>query len=101
LIYPGKGGRVVASTLILGAVVGFLVAFAVRADAIGVSASVIFGMIGAILGHGSADILGLVREGSLAGWRLAFAGALCIPLLLRSIGLFSRTSPAPERIRPR
>ncbi len=85
----------IITILIVGVIAGFLASLLIRGRA-GVVASIAFGLVGAVVGTILFQVLGIPRQGTLAGgitltyydMLAAFIGAVIVLLLL--IALFGR-----------
>jgi uncharacterized membrane protein YeaQ/YmgE (transglycosylase-associated protein family) len=83
-------------TLIIGGIVGWLASILMGTNAqMGILANVIVGVVGAFLGHATANALGLTTQGALGGWVVAIVGAVVLIALLRALGFFR----PPARVR--
>lgn len=78
-------------TLIVGGVVGWLASIVMKTNAqMGWLANVLVGVVGSLLGSWLAGLIGIAATAGLARLVVAFAGAVLLIFVLRTIGVFQR-----------
>jgi uncharacterized membrane protein YeaQ/YmgE (transglycosylase-associated protein family) len=76
-------------TLVIGGIVGWLASIVMKSNAqMGWIANVLVGIVGSVLGFWLAGLIGLSAAGGIAGFAIAFVGAVVLIGLLRMLGLF-------------
>jgi uncharacterized membrane protein YeaQ/YmgE (transglycosylase-associated protein family) len=76
-------------SVVLGAVVGWLASIVMGTNAqMGWIANVLVGMVGSVLGHWIAGLVGLVRTTSISRFLVALGGAVLLIFILSRFGFF-------------
>ena len=77
-------------TLIVGAVVGWLVSILMKTNAqMGAIANIVVGIVGSSLGFWLAGVFGLSTSGPIVGWIVAVLGAALLIFILKAVGIFA------------
>jgi uncharacterized membrane protein YeaQ/YmgE (transglycosylase-associated protein family) len=75
--------------IIIGGIIGWLASKFMKTDAqMGIIANIIVGIIGSVIGHWGAGVLGLGATGTIGSWILSLVGAVVLIAILRAIGMF-------------
>jgi uncharacterized membrane protein YeaQ/YmgE (transglycosylase-associated protein family) len=74
-------------TLIVGGVIGWVASLIMGSDkSMGVLANILVGIVGSVLGHWAAGMLG-VSVGGPARWLVSLVGAVLLIAIVRALGL--------------
>jgi uncharacterized membrane protein YeaQ/YmgE (transglycosylase-associated protein family) len=75
--------------IIIGGVIGWLASLIMKTNAqMGLLANIIVGVVGSVLGHWGAGVLGIAAFGSAGGFIISLLGAVVLIAILRAVGLF-------------
>ena len=76
-------------SIIVGGVVGWLASLIMKTNAqMGIVANIIVGIVGAVIGHWLAGVLGLATYGAIASLIVSVVGAVILIAILKAVGLF-------------
>jgi len=75
--------------IVVGGVIGWLASLIMKTSAqMGVLANIVVGIVGSILGHFIAGVLGIAAFGALGGFVVSLVGAVVLIAILRALGFF-------------
>jgi len=75
--------------IVVGGVIGWLASLIMKTSAqMGVLANIVVGIVGSILGHFIAGVLGIAAFGSVGRFIISLVGAVVLIAILRALGFF-------------
>jgi uncharacterized membrane protein YeaQ/YmgE (transglycosylase-associated protein family) len=75
--------------IIVGGIIGWLASLIMKTNAqMGVVANIIVGIVGGMLGHFVASLIGIASIGALGSFLISLAGAVLLIVILRAMGFF-------------
>jgi uncharacterized membrane protein YeaQ/YmgE (transglycosylase-associated protein family) len=75
--------------IVVGGIIGWLASLIMKTNAqMGVLANIGVGIVGSILGHFIADLLGIAAFGALGRFVISLVGAVVLIAILRALGFF-------------
>ena len=75
--------------IIVGGIIGWLASLIMKTNAqMGVVANIIVGIVGGMLGHFVARLIGIAAIGALGSFLISLAGAVLLIVILRAMGFF-------------
>jgi len=75
--------------IIEGGIIGWLASLIMKTDMqMGLLANIIVGIVGSVLGHWAAGVLGIAALGSIGSFIISLAGAVLLIVILRALGIF-------------
>jgi uncharacterized membrane protein YeaQ/YmgE (transglycosylase-associated protein family) len=79
-------------SLIIGGIVGWLASIVMKTNAqMGLIANVLVGIVGSLLGHWLAGVLGIAPTGGIMSFVISLIGAIVLILILQALGIFKKT----------
>jgi uncharacterized membrane protein YeaQ/YmgE (transglycosylase-associated protein family) len=77
-------------SLVIGGIVGWLASILMKSNAqMGIIANVVIGVLGGLLGHFLAGMLGISASG-IGRWIVALCGAMLLIAILRGVGIMKK-----------
>lgn len=75
--------------IVIGGLIGWVASILMRTNAqMGLIANVVVGIVGALLGHWLAPMVGIAATSTVASLGISLAGAVLLIVVLRFLGLF-------------
>ena len=75
--------------IIEGGIIGWLASLIMKTDMqMGLLANIIVGIVGSVLGHWLAGVLGIAAFGSIGSFIISLVGAVLLIVILRAVGIF-------------
>jgi uncharacterized membrane protein YeaQ/YmgE (transglycosylase-associated protein family) len=76
--------------LIMGGIVGWLASIVMKSNQqMGIIANVLVGIVGGLLGHFLAGMVGISGSG-IGKWIISLGGAILLIVILRAVGVFKK-----------
>ncbi len=76
--------------LVMGGIVGWLASIVMKSNQqMGIIANVLVGIVGGMLGHFIAGMVGISGHG-IGRWIISLGGAILLIVILRAVGVFKR-----------
>ena len=75
--------------MVIGGIIGWLASIIMKTDMqMGLLANIIVGIVGSVLGHWLAGVLGIAAFGSIGSFIISLVGAVLLIVILRALGIF-------------
>jgi uncharacterized membrane protein YeaQ/YmgE (transglycosylase-associated protein family) len=77
--------------IVVGGIVGWLASILAKTNAqMGIIANVLVGIVGSVLGHWLAGLLGLSSPGLIISLAVSVAGAVLLIVILKAVGILKK-----------
>ena len=76
-------------TIIIGGIIGWLASIVMKTNAqMGILANILVGIVGSMIGHWLAGVLGVLPTSALVGYLISIMGAVVLIAILKMLGFF-------------